>query len=118
MKHLNLTRQLPADKEQVFIDSIVDVVPLGMLPTLKKNMEHLMGGGHTEAFMFTFKNRKPMIGYLNRSFASVPYKGEAWILFSEKSSRIFSPSTNSADPITNSSCRHLNLNRRKGKSTI
>ena len=25
MKHLNLTRQLPADKEQVFIDSIVDV---------------------------------------------------------------------------------------------
>ncbi len=79
------TRQLPADKEQAFIDSIVDVAPLGMLPTLEKEHGAFNGwGSHTEAFMFTFKNRKPMIGYLNRSFASVPYKGEAWILFSEK----------------------------------
>ena len=74
-------------------NSIEDITPLSKLPTFET--EHIDGikvwnhdfngwSGHTEAFMFTFKDRKPMIGYMNRSFANCPYEGEAWILLSEK----------------------------------
>ena len=87
------TVQLSDAQEKDFVNSVENITPLGKLPTFETelidgikvwNQDFNGWGGHTEAFMFTFKDRKPMIGYMNRSFADCPYEGEAWILFSEK----------------------------------
>ena len=84
-------KQLPRENEQRFIDSIVSVEPLGMLPVHETemiqglkigNMDFNGWGGYAEAFMFKFSDRLPMIGYLNRSFATTPLDGEGWLVFS------------------------------------
>jgi hypothetical protein len=85
--------QLSYSQEKQFVNSIENVTFIGKLPTFETeklgditvtNGDFNGWGGHVEAFMFTFKNRAPMIGYMNRSFAACPYEGEAWLLFSER----------------------------------
>jgi len=85
--------QLPADQERAFVESIEDVTPLGRVPTFETetidgkrvwNQDFNGWGGFAEGFMFIFKDREPMIGYMNRSFAHYPQEGEAWIVFSER----------------------------------
>lgn len=98
-RYVTSAKQLVPEQEKAFIDSIVSVEPRGILPVHeiethtdgKKiwNMDFNGWGGYTEAFLFTFKDRGPMIGYLNRSFAGSQPKqeGEGWLVFSKSRAR-------------------------------
>lgn len=92
-KSTNYAVQLHPEQEHRFIDSIVSVQPLGILPVLEKeivdgkeiwNPDFNGWGGYAEAFLIKFRDRAPMVGYLNRSFATFPLNGEGWLVFSAR----------------------------------
>ena len=59
------TRQLPADKEQAFIDSIVDVAPLGMLPTLEKEHGAFNGWGEPYRSIYVYIQKQKTYDWLS-----------------------------------------------------
>ena len=68
--------------------------PLGVLPVHEEethtdgkkiwNMDFNGWSGYAEAFLFSFSDRSPMIGYLDRAFATTPLDGESWLVLSER----------------------------------